>query len=121
MTKMKAQHIYLFRVPANKEGEEFISQFKKVLNSDTYKVRRMYTGKRPKGTNQGATRKENADSIRVYIDTRVPRQSPYLYDDIKRTSELQTVAKYHTLAKALREVVSHGKDWNTLPRYERGG
>ena len=106
MKKVKAQHIYLFRVPANKEGEEFISQFKKVLNSDTYKVRRMYTGKRPKGTNQGATRKENADSIRVYIDEKAPRQTWdwFRYEALKRASN-----KYDVLVEALREVVSHGK------------
>ena len=78
---MKPKHIYLFRVPANDEGEEFIKQFKQALNSDSYKIRRMYSGKRPKGTSQYSTRKENADSIRVYLEGKAS-QKDYWYDEV---------------------------------------
>ena len=61
--------LLMFRVPATEEGYELINQMRKTLNKDSYKMRTLYTGKRPKGTPQATTLKKNAESIRVYIDS----------------------------------------------------
>ena len=59
----------MFRVPATAKGYEFITQMRNTLNKDSYKMRTLFTGKRPKGTTQATTLKKNAESIRVYIDS----------------------------------------------------
>ena len=61
--------LLMFRVPATAKGYEFITQMKNTLNKDSYKMRTLFTGKRPKGTTQATTLKKNAESIRVYIDS----------------------------------------------------
>ena len=58
---------YVLRVENSFKGNQFIKQLKKHLNKNTYDIRVRYSGKRPKGTNQVSTRKENATSMRVYI------------------------------------------------------
>ena len=58
---------FVLRVENNRKGNHFIKQLKKHLNKNTYDVRIRYSGKRPKGTPQASTRKENATSMRVYI------------------------------------------------------
>jgi len=59
---------YVLRVENSFKGNQFIKQLKKHLNKNTYDIRVRYSGKRPKGTNQVSTLKENATSMRVYIE-----------------------------------------------------
>ena len=61
---------WVLRVPKDTEGGKFISLFKKYLNTDSYKVIKRYTGKRPKGTNPHSTKEENATSTRLYIESK---------------------------------------------------
>ena len=61
---------WVLRVPKDNMGEAFISLFKKYLNSDSYKVTKRYTGKRPKGTSQVSTKEKNATSTRLYIESK---------------------------------------------------
>ena len=57
---------WVLRVPATVAGEKFISQMQTYLNSDSYSIRRRYTGPRP--TNETAhTLKKDAKSIRLYL------------------------------------------------------
>ena len=57
---------YIARVPATEEGEDFIKDFKKYVNSDTYSVRKRFSGKAAPG---GAhVREIDAKSIRLYLD-----------------------------------------------------
>ncbi len=57
---------YIARVPATEEGEDFIKDFKKYLNKDTYVVRKRFSGKAAPG---GAhVREIDAKSIRLYLD-----------------------------------------------------
>ena len=65
-----SKHLLVFRVPANEAGFKFVEDFKGFLNKANYKLIIRYTGKRPKGTNQGSTLKENATSIRGYIESK---------------------------------------------------
>ena len=60
-------HGYALRFPATPAGENLYKVLRTHLNSDSFSMSKRYTGKRPKGTSQGSTLKENADSIRVYI------------------------------------------------------
>ena len=72
---------WVLRVPKDTKGDTFISLFKKYLNTDSYKVIKRYTGKRPKGTSQVSTKPENATSTRLYIEEKHPeKQMPYWYD-----------------------------------------
>ena len=72
---------WVLRVPKDEDGDAFIKFFKKYLNTDSYKVIKRYTGKRPKGTSQVSTREENATSTRLYIEEKHPeKQKPYWYD-----------------------------------------
>ena len=66
---MDKRERWAFRLPSNGEGEKFLKQMRKYLNKNTYKLSKMYTGPRPNGTSPYTTRKENATSVRVYIDT----------------------------------------------------
>ena len=57
---------WVLRVPATVAGEKFISQMQTYLNTDSYSLRRRYTGPRP--TNETAhTLKKDAKSIRLYL------------------------------------------------------
>ena len=91
------KHKLLFRVPANDEGRKFVEDFREYINKGVYKLRVLYTGKRPKGTPHATTLKENADSIRGYVDIDCERQSycDELNDRIsafaKEKSELRTI------------------------------
>ena len=73
---MVKQERWTLRVPATQQGEKFITQLKRYLNKDSYKVSKMYTGPRPKGTSPYATRKENATSIRIYVDSKREEDNP---------------------------------------------
>tara|TARA_R110000824_G_scaffold250617_1_gene439363 strand:- start:2287 stop:2844 length:558 start_codon:yes stop_codon:yes gene_type:complete len=66
---------WALRVPKDSTGEDFIRLFKKYLNSDSYRVIKRYTGKRPKGTNQHSTKEENAISTRLYIESKEENES----------------------------------------------
>ena len=69
--KKSTQHKLSFRFPANEEGFEMVKQMRKAVNKDSYKFRTLYTGKRyPSGA--GTTKKENAETIRVYLDSKRP-------------------------------------------------
>ena len=65
--KSEPREKFVLRVENSFKGNQFIKSLKKHLNKNTYDVRVRYSGKRPKGTNQVSTRKENATSMRVYI------------------------------------------------------
>ena len=65
--KSEPREKFVLRVENSFKGNQFIKSLKKHLNKNTYDVRIRYSGKRPKGTPQASTRKENATSMRVYI------------------------------------------------------
>jgi len=75
---------WVLRIPSNGEGERFLAKVQKYLNKDTYKVSKHYTGPRPKGTNQHSTLKENATSVRLYIDSKIPAQQLPIWIDVMR-------------------------------------
>ncbi len=79
MPNKNKQERLMFRVPATQEGEEFIANLKPYLNKDSYKLIKRYTGPRPHGTPQGATLKENATSIRVYVKSQREEDNPWKY------------------------------------------
>jgi len=81
---MDKQERWVLRIPSNSEGEQFFKKMKKYLNKDTYKVSKMYTGPRPKGTSPYATRKENAVSVRLYIDPKIPNNQLPIWIDVMR-------------------------------------
>ena len=74
--KKKQQHRLSFRFPATDEGFELVKQMRKGVNRDSYNMRTLYTGKRVP-SNAGSTRKENAESIRVYLDTKIDSENPF--------------------------------------------
>ena len=69
---MDKQERWVLRIPSNREGDRFLAQIRKYLNTDTYKLSKHYTGPRPKGTSPYSTTKENATSVRLYVDSKVP-------------------------------------------------
>ena len=75
---------WVLRVPATVAGEKFISQLNTYLNTDSYALRRRYTGPRP--TNETAhTLKKDAKSIRLYLRIKGGTHnqtlaSPYILD-----------------------------------------
>ena len=75
---MGKQERWAFRLPATQQGHDFIKQLRKFINSDSYSVVTKYTGSRPKGTSQFVTSKENATSIRVYIDSKRDEDNTFL-------------------------------------------
>lgn len=60
---------YIARVPATKLGYVFIETLKEHLNTEGYKIVTRFTGKRVTGFG-GHTRKEDAESIRIYLKPR---------------------------------------------------
>jgi len=76
---------FIARVPANDSGYKFVQTLKGYLNTADYKIFVRYSGKRRTGF--GAhTRKEDADSIRVYIENRNhDPYKPYFYDSLTGT------------------------------------
>ena len=85
----------MFRVPNTKEGRHDLKRIKESLNSDSYKVRTVFTGPRPKGTSPYSTTKENATSVRLYVDSKRSEDNinPYTYiqrgRDIEKGVQLQ--------------------------------
>ena len=94
MNKNK-QHLLTFRVPATKEGYELVGQMRKALNKDSYKMRTLYSGKRPKGTPQATTLKKNAESIRVYIDSLIEGSTNPRINDIYENGITTGKAREH--------------------------
>ena len=88
---MSKQERWVFRIPSNVEGDQFLKDMRKYLNNDSYKISKHYTGIRPKGTNQHSTSKENATSVRVYVESRKVEDNvdPYLFDHIQRGEEIE--------------------------------
>ena len=124
MNKNK-QHLLTFRVPATKEGYELVGQMRKALNKDSYKMRTLYSGKRPKGTPQATTLKKNAESIRVYIDSLIedgtnPRINDIYENGITTGKARQRVANEQRFQKSidytkklLDEIITLKKDLDT--------
>ena len=83
------QEKLMFRVPNTKEGNHILHNIKKSLNSDSYSMWTKFTGPRPKGTPQGSTLKENAKSIRVYIDSKREEDNINPYEYIARGREIE--------------------------------
>jgi len=71
------------RVDNDKEGRNLIWKMKRNLNSNSYRIVTRYSGPRPVGTSQISTSRENAKSLRVYVESKLPveEQKPYLYDN----------------------------------------
>ena len=124
MNKNK-QHLLTFRVPATKEGYELVGQMRKALNKDSYKMRTLYSGKRPKGTPQATTLKKNAESIRVYIDSLIedgtnPRINDIYENGITTGKARERVANEQRFQKSidytkklLDEIITLKKDLDT--------
>ena len=83
------QEKLMFRVPATQQGDEFIAKLKPYLNKDSYKVSKRYTGPRPKGTSAIETLKENATSVRVYIESKRDEDNINPYEYIERGREIE--------------------------------
>ena len=60
------------RVNNNKEGRNLIHSMKRNLNSNSYRIVTRYSGPRPAGTNQASTSRENAKTLRVYVESKLP-------------------------------------------------
>jgi len=101
--KSEPREKFVLRVENSFKGNQFIKNLKKHLNKNTYDVRVRYSGKRPKGTNQGSTRKENATSMRVYITDNTQEQQ----DLTLRTTYLQLLADYQSLRSQLGTIVAN--------------
>ena len=88
--KRKVQNLkqekFLMRVDNNKEGRNLIYSLRKNLNSDSYRIVTKYSGPRPVGTSQLSTSRANAESIRVYVESKLPveMQKPYFYDSLSK-------------------------------------
>ena len=72
---MEKRERWMLRIPSNRDGDRFLAKMRKYLNTDTYKLSTMYTGPRPKGTSPYSTTKENATSVRLYVDSKVATQT----------------------------------------------
>ncbi len=81
---MDKQERWMLRIPSNREGDRFLEKMRKYLNRDTYKVSKHYTGPRPKGTSPYSTTKENATSVRLYIDSKIPNNQVPIWVDVMR-------------------------------------
>ena len=66
------QEKFLMRVDNNKEGRNLIWNMKRNLKSNSYRIVTRYSGPRPTGTNQASTSRENAKSLRVYVESKLP-------------------------------------------------
>ena len=83
------QEKLMFRVPNTKEGRHDLHRIKNSLNSESYSMWTKFTGPRPKGTPQGSTLKENAKSIRVYVDSKRQEDNINPYEYIQRGREIE--------------------------------
>lgn len=64
---------YLAKIPRKAYARRFIFWLccRYCLNLDHYRMRRRFTGARPRGTSQVSTLKANATAYRYYIEPRV--------------------------------------------------
>jgi len=83
------QEKFLMRVDNNKEGRNLIHSMKRNLNSDSYRIVTKYSGPRPVGTSQLSTSRENAKSIRVYVESKLSATFDWKSAIVDGTSELR--------------------------------
>ena len=98
---------YIARVPATEEGEDFIKDFKKYVNKDTYSVRKRFSGKAAPG---GAhVREIDAKSIRLYLDedtTNYYTNGYYSNDKLQKEVEDLRVKNKNLTANANKHIKS---------------
>jgi len=83
------QEKFLMRVDNNKEGRNLIHSMRRNLNSDSYNIVTRYSGPRPAGTSQISTSRENARSIRVYVESKLPATFDWKSAIVEGTPELR--------------------------------
>ena len=109
--------LLVFRVPATDEGFDLVKQMRKALNKDSYKMRTLYTGKRPHG-HTPYTLKKDAESIRVYIDSKMPVSKPS--DEEARSLYMEGFNKGKARINELKkEVEEQAKRIDNSPSYNR--
>ena len=107
----------MFRLPATDEGFDLVKQMRKALNKDSYKMRTLYTGKRPHG-HTPYTLKKDAESIRVYIDSKMPVPKPS--DEEAMSLYMEGFNKGKAKIDALyKEVEEQAKRIDDSPSYNR--
>ena len=107
----------MFRLPATDEGFDLVKQMRKALNKDSYKMRTLYTGKRPHG-HTPYTLKKDAESIRVYIDSKMPVSKPS--DEEARSLYMEGFNKGKARINELKkEVEEQAKRIDNSPSYNR--
>ena len=121
---MGKQERWTFRLPSNGEGDSFLKQMRKYLNKNTYKLSKMYTGPRPNGTSPYATRKENASSVRIYIDSKLlPQPTLTTWEDmVQENNELRAkLAEAYGALRTIEKIVNSTEDSreNFARRYHR--
>ena len=118
---------FVMRVGNDKEGRNLIQSMRENLNSKSYRIVTRYTGKRPVGTSQYSTSKENATSIRVYVESKLPsKREQWLNEQttiIHQKNEVINHLKTHARGKQeveeeLRRVKSELKE-KTLIDHEK--
>ena len=111
---MAKQERWMFRLPSNGDGETFFKEMRKYLNKDSYKVSKMYTGPRPEGTSPYATRKENATSVRIYVDSTQAdiAYQRLLQDNIDLRSKLtEAYSALRTIDKVIDVTIDNQEDF----------
>ena len=109
--------LLVFRVPATDEGFDLVKQMRKALNKDSYKMRTLFTGKRPEG-HTSYTLKKDAESIRVYIDSKMPVSKPS--DEEARSLYMEGFNKGKARINELKkEVEEQAKRIDNSPSYNR--
>jgi len=104
------QEKLMFRVPNTKEGRHDLHRIKQSLNNDSYSIWTKFTGPRPQGTPQGSTLKENATSIRVYVDSKRPEDNINPFEYIQRGRDIEKKqSEYHS--KELMDAEKIAKYW----------
>ena len=100
---MSVQRDFVLRIPAYESGYNFISDLQKYLNTDTYKMGRLrFTGKRRTAFG-GHTRKEDADTIKIYIkDKRIEAQ--FEKESSKRVARKKSKLVARQKAKTIRQL-----------------
>ena len=100
----------MFRIPATAKGYRLVTQMRTMLNTDSYKMRTLFTGKRPKGTPQATTLKKNAESIRVYIDSILEDGTNPRINDIYENGITTGKAREHFANEELISELKHKLD-----------
>ena len=92
------QEKFLMRVDNDKEGRNLIHSMKRNLNSNSYRIVTKYSGPRPAGTSQHSTKKENAKTLRVYVESKLPAANfTYNWEEVP----VETVVDVEALADAV--------------------